>query len=122
MRVQGVKGLPSIAVLRPEAPIDFRNVDAFRAAAADAKRRGRRTIVVDLSEVRYINSFGMSALISLADDLVLDGGSLLLAEAPPKLKVVLDLMGIPAILPLHRTVVAAVRSVVKRRPQRLGSC
>ncbi|HEX7897004.1 MAG TPA: STAS domain-containing protein [Planctomycetota bacterium] len=121
MKVQGVKGLPSIGVLRPEGPIDFRNVDALRAAAADGKRRGRRTLIVDLSDVRYINSFGMSALLALSDDLSDAGGSLVLAAAPPKLKVVLDLMGISAMLPMRGSVVSAVRSLVKRQPQRLGS-
>ena len=112
MRVQGVKGLPSIVVLRPEGPIDFRNVAALRSAA-DAARRRRRTIVLDLSETRYINSLGMSFLISLSDALAVEGGALLLAAPTPKLKVVLDLMGIAAVLPLHGSVVSAVRRAAK---------
>jgi len=116
MRVQGVKGLPTIGVLRPEAPIDFRNIDDLRAAADEARRRGRRTIVLDLSDTRYINSLGLSALISLSDALAVQGGLLVLAAATPKLKVVLDLMGIAAVLPLFGTVVAAVRAVAKRQP------
>jgi anti-sigma B factor antagonist len=122
MRVQAVKGLPSVGVIRPEGPIDFRNVGELRDVADAARRRGRRMVVLDLSETRYINSLGMSFLISLSDALAVDGGALLLAAATPKLKVVLDLMGIAAVLPLHGTVVAAVRSAVKRRPrQRAGS-
>ena len=122
MRAQGVKGLPSVAVIRPEGPIDFRNVAELRSAADAARRRGRRTIILDLSETRYINSLGMSFLISLSDALAVEGGALLLAAATPKLKVVLDLMGIGAVLPLHGTVVSAVRSSLKRRArQRAGS-
>ena len=116
MRVLAVKGLPSIGVLRPEGPIDFRNVGDLRAAADGARRRGRRTLVLDLSETRYINSLGLSALISLSDALAVEGGLLVLAAATPKLKVVLDLMGIAAVLPLFGTVAAAVRAVAKRQP------
>jgi anti-anti-sigma factor len=89
-------------------------VGELRSAADASRRKGRRTLVVDLSETRYINSLGMSFLLSLSDALAVDGGSLLLAAATPKLKVVLDLMGIAAVLPVHRSVVSAVRAVVKR--------
>ena len=70
---------------------------------------------MDLSETRYINSMGLSALIALSDALAVNGGLLVLAAATPKLKVVLDLMGIPAVLPLFGTVVSAVRAVAKRQ-------
>lgn len=118
MQVQRVKGHPAVGVLRPDGPIDYRNVAALQAATSAARRRGLRSLVLDLSDTRYINSLGLSYLVSLSDAMAVDGGALLLAEAPPKLKIVLDLMGVGEMLPLHRSVAAAVRSVLARRPLR----
>lgn len=108
MRVRRVKDAPTIGVSRPEGPIDFRNVDALRAAVDDGLRRGVKTFVLDLAEVRYVNSLGISALISIADRLAALGGTLLLAAATPKLKVVFDLMGLGTVLPLKPSVASAV--------------
>lgn len=103
-----VKGRPKAGVVRPGGPIDFRNVEALRAAVQEGRRKGLRTMVVDLSEVRYVNSLGISALITLADALAAEGGALRLAAASPKVKVVFDLMGLAAALPLYRSVSAAL--------------
>ncbi len=110
MRVRRVKGAPAIGVSRPEGPIDFRNVDALRAAAEEGLRRGVKSLVLDLAEVRYVNSLGISALISLADRFARAGGALHLAAATPKLKVVFDLMGLQTVLPLRSSVASAVRA------------
>lgn len=110
MNLPRVKGRPKAGVLRPSGPIDFRNVDALRQAVDGGRRRGLRTVVVDLSEVRYINSLGLSALISLADALAAGGGELRLAAATPKVKIVFDLMGLEAALPLYGTVSAALKA------------
>jgi anti-sigma B factor antagonist len=110
MNLLRVKGRPTAGVVRPSGPIDFRNVDALRQAVSEGRRKGLRTMVVDLSEVRYVNSLGISALISLADELAARGGALRLAAAAPKVKVVFDLMGLQAALPLYGSVSAALRN------------
>ena len=83
MRVQRVRELPSVGVAKPEGPIDFRNADVLRAAAAERLRRGVKTLIVDLGEVRYFNSLGISALLAIGDTLdardgdhrdIIDGG------------------------------------------------
>ena len=110
MILQRVKGAPLVGVVRPSGPIDFRNVQALREAVELGRRKGLTRVIVDLSEVRYINSLGISALVSMSDALTEEGGCLRLAAAGPKVKVVFDLMGLDAALPLYRSVAAAVRA------------
>lgn len=114
MRVQRVKEALDVGVVRPDGPIDARNVEALRTAVEGARGRGVRAVVLDLTEVRYINSLGLSALINLSDAMAFDGGELLLAAAAPKVKIVYELMGLEAVLPLHRSVRAAAAAAVRR--------
>lgn len=103
MRMMTVKGVPGVGVLKPEGRLD---VEALRSAVELGRRRGLRSIVLDLSELRYIHSLGISALVALSDAM---DGALLLAGATPKVKIIHDLMGLGAALPLYKTVVAAVK-------------
>jgi anti-anti-sigma factor len=85
---------------------------------------GFLAVVVNLQHVRYVNSAGMAYLVGLADRLEAAGGGLHLANPQPKVRVVLDLMGLSGFLRLHATVEAAVRAARPRgpgRPLRRGS-
>jgi anti-sigma B factor antagonist len=117
-RLQGVKGFPGFAVVTVRGSIDPRNLESLSASLAAARGRGFRTLVLDLGEIKYINSAGLSYLVNLSDLLAERGGGLHLANPQPKVKVVFELMGITQFFKLHRTVDTALRFAISQDARR----
>jgi anti-sigma B factor antagonist len=54
---------PNAAVIAPEGELDIAGLDDFRHQLADAARRPADTLVVDLSEVSFIDSSALGAVV-----------------------------------------------------------
>ena len=52
-------------VIAPEGELDIASVGAFRAALADAAGQAEHGVVVDLTDVSFIDSSGLGALVDL---------------------------------------------------------
>jgi anti-sigma B factor antagonist len=107
---------PGTAVVLLRGAVDPKSVSTLATALAGAKGKGYRTLILDLGDVRYINSAGLSFLVSLSDAMTARGGGLHLANAQPKVKVVFDLMGVASFFKVHKTVEAALASLRPVRP------
>jgi anti-anti-sigma factor len=107
----GIKTSRDLAVVVLRGAIDPKSLSTLEEALAGAK--GIRTAVLDLGEVRYINSAGLAYLVNLADALAARGGGLHLANAQPKVKVVFDLMGVSQFFKLYKSVDAALKGLKK---------
>jgi anti-sigma B factor antagonist len=125
-RLQAVKNCPDVAVVTITGSIDPRNLSTLEAVLEAASGRGFRTVILDVGEVRYINSAGLGYLVNLSDGLAVRGGGLVLANAQPKVKVVFDLMGVSQFFKLHKSVQSAVAALAatraaRRRPSSTGT-
>jgi len=80
--------------------IDAHTLDAFEGALRDAIESGSRAIVLDCDEVRYVNSAGFGELIRYHDQLKERGGQLVLARVPPKVGVILEMLGLKSLIPV----------------------
>jgi anti-sigma B factor antagonist len=60
-------------------------------------------VVVDLKQVRFIDSVGLAALAGAAKRAAEHGGSLRVACAPPKIRQLVRLTGLDCRIPLART-------------------
>jgi len=80
--------------------IDAHTLDAFEGALRDAIESGSRAIVLDCDEVRYVNSAGFGELIRYHDQLKARGGRLVLARVPPKIGVILEMLGLKSLIPV----------------------
>ena len=116
-----VDDLPGVAVVTLQGSVDPKSIVPFQAALAKASEDGVRVLVLDLTEVKYINSAGMSYLVNVADLLAEHGGYLLVAGSTPKVKVVLGLMGVSQFFRLYKTVDSALAGVrtARRKAQSL---
>lgn len=56
-------------VIAPEGELDIARVGEFRAALENAAREAAGAVVVDLSQVSFIDSSGLGALIDLQNQL-----------------------------------------------------
>jgi anti-anti-sigma factor len=73
------------------------DLDAAPALAAALKRAGRgkaKKVVLDLSQVTYLSSSGVSAILDACGELEARGGELILTGARGSVRVVLDLLGL----------------------------
>jgi anti-sigma B factor antagonist len=120
-RLQAVQSCPDVAVVTIQGSIDPRNLSSLETVLGSATGRRFRTVILNLAEVRYINSAGLAYLVNLSDGLAARGGSHHLANYQPKVKVVFDLMGVSEFFKLYKSVESAINAVTGSRQIRRAS-
>jgi anti-sigma B factor antagonist len=100
---------PNVSVVAPEGELDIATLGDFRAALSDAASEPADTLLVDLSEVSFIDSSGLGAVIEAGDRLRRDRRRLAVV-APPgtAAAVALGLTGLRGRLPIFPTRDAAL--------------
>ena len=68
-------------------------------------------VLVDLSKVNYISSIGIPLLINSAKSVMKNGGKMALLNPQSNVENILDLTGIPLIIPIHHDLDAAVAAL-----------
>lgn len=114
-RLKTVKTMPRVAVVALNGSIDPISISELQNAMAEADTLGFRILVLDLSEIRYINSAGLAYLVNLGDALVARRGALLLVGTQPKVKVVFELMGVSKFFKLFKSVDSALAAIQSAR-------
>ncbi len=71
-----VKKDGSTAVVLPKEKLDISNSEDLKAELVSVYEEGYDKIVIDLSEVKMIQSSGVGTLLSFNDNLIKDGGEL----------------------------------------------
>jgi len=106
MRIERVDG---VCVARPREDIDAASARRMRDALAECLDEGGDSLVLDLSETRYIDSAGIDMLFRLAE---------LLRERRARLQLVIPhesnlahlatIVALPSVVPVHETVERAL--------------
>ena len=65
------------------------------------------TVLVDLSDVEFLTSFGMRLLVSNAKTVAERGGRMVVAGPSPHVKDTLDVSGVSSIIPIYESVASA---------------
>lgn len=111
IEVGAVSGLPDGALVSFNGPIDARNVSVFEAQMDALRKRQFRRFLLQMDEVRYINSSGLAYLINMVESIRAAGGALVLFNVQPKVKVILETMGLVELLRVFPSKAAAVREL-----------
>ena len=72
---------------------------------------GSILIVVDLKDLRYIDSSGIHALLDAYHTFAHDGRSIVLAAVPPMVRRIFEIVGLEQMIPVFPTVETAVESL-----------
>lgn len=88
--------------------IDAATSDRLASFLTDARRRETRGIVIDLSQVGFMDCSGLRVLVSAQRDAALLGGELRLAATRPAVSKILGLSDVYRLLPPFPTVAAAL--------------
>ncbi|QJS09167.1 STAS domain-containing protein [Streptomyces argyrophyllae] len=111
---------PGLAIATVAGDVDTRTAETLRRDASMIIERGRAHLVLDLSQVGFCDSAGLSALIGLWHAAQAVGGAIRLAAVPDRLMRMLVLTGVDAILPVHATTSEAVTTMIADEPTGAG--
>jgi anti-anti-sigma factor len=115
IRIGRIKDFPEVGVAALSGFLDPRSMRAIQASLSSERGCGFQYLILDLEQVRYLNSLGMSALINISDQLTSKGGGLHLAGAQPKVKLILEMMDLTEIFTLHGSISSALRALRTKR-------
>lgn len=91
MNVQSQNVVDGVPVHEPDGAIDITNSVDLRETMLAQTENGARAIVLDLGAVRYVDSSGLSALVSVATALEKVKGSLILCNVDAAVMKVLEM-------------------------------
>ncbi|CAM5297279.1 MULTISPECIES: STAS domain-containing protein [Streptomyces] len=95
-------------VVRLPTEVDYDNASDIGARCEDLIKEGCGTLVLDASEVQYLDSSGVSMIITLSRALDNHAGTLRLAALSDHYQQVWRLLGLGTLLPVFPTVHAAL--------------
>jgi anti-anti-sigma factor len=104
-----------VRVARPRGDIDAANASSLREELASLLDPGAETLVVDLGEIRYLDSAGIDMLLRLGA-LLGERRATLMVVIPPQSQLtrLAAIVGLPDAMPVHDTVEAAVTANAAR--------
>jgi anti-anti-sigma factor len=104
--VRGVEQRNGAVVLRLSGELDLYNADDIRSALTGAIDGGAARIVIDMSDVDFVDSTALGVLIEARSKLGYDG--VLLAAPQLETRRTLEVSGLDRHLPVHDSVDAAL--------------
>ena len=106
--VRGIEELNGVVVVRLGGELDLYNADDVRTALTEAIAGGAARIVVDMTDVEFVDSTALGVLIEARSKLGQDG--LLLAAPQAETRRTLQVSGLDRHLPVHDSVDGALAS------------
>lgn len=92
-RLEEVEGPAGVCVLEMAGEIDLSTSGGFHEYVDRALGRGARAVVVDMSEVTFMDSTMLRELLRAVRDIEAAGGKLVLASLGPTVRRLLDMTG-----------------------------
>lgn len=111
---------PQTAVIILAGSIDAKTVPSFQEQMNKVKDDGVIKFVLDMENIKYVNSTGLGFLVNLADSLDPRGGGIALVKLHPKVKVVFDMLGLNAFFKIfgsRNDAVASMTGAVKKEAE-----
>lgn len=110
--VEELRSPARIVVFRISGSVDGASIRTFHHQFQAMRDRGHTRFVVDMKDLKFINSSGLRVLITCAEEARALKGDLLCAEVPERIEAVFKLLDPPrAIFRLVRTVPDALKKL-----------
>jgi anti-anti-sigma factor len=99
-----------VKVLRPHGPLVSDESDGFASRVREARNASRGRYVIDMTDLHFVDSAGLEALLELSDEANAAAMSVKLAATNETVREVFDLTGMTDHFELFTDVHSAVRS------------
>jgi anti-sigma B factor antagonist len=116
--VSSAEGDVPVVVLRGE--LDFDKAPTFGRVLEELLTEGEREVVVDLSELTFIDSSGISVLVGAARAAAAEQGTLVVAAPRPHVQRVFDIVNLSTLVDVEPSLESALQRVGRRREQTAG--
>lgn len=103
---------PSAHIATVTGELDLHNAEELRARLWPLGDAARSTVIADLCGVSFIDSTALGVLTALAKRLRERGGDLVVASSDPRLRRLLEVTGLLAVLRCESSLAEAVERVV----------
>ncbi len=107
-----VMGDAAMAVATIAGSIDANTVGAFQKELEGARQGGRIRLILDLSDVKYVNSTGLGSLVKEQDLFKTTGGGIVLLKVPAKVKIVVEMLGLHTFFDMCDSMQEAIESLM----------
>jgi anti-sigma B factor antagonist len=108
------EGDATAAIAELSGVLDSSTVGRLQETVEDAFKRGVRKLVLEMSKVRYVNSTGLGQIVQGHERLKPLGGGLALAKVSPKVKIVIEMLGLQHKLDICADERAALDALARR--------
>lgn len=99
-------------VVELNGSVDPGSIDDFDSIFDELIEGGNVRIVMDLANLKYINSTGMGMMVQYYDQLCDEGGGLVLLTVQAKIILVLEMLGLQELFPIVATEEEAIASLM----------
>ena len=113
MRLQSSELEESIRLIKLSGDLDIHGVTDVELEFVRLCTGDNVCVLVDLSKVNYISSIGIPLLVNSAKSVVRQGGKMALLHPKRSVEDVLELTGIPLIIPIYQDLNTAVSEIKK---------
>lgn len=98
-------------ILSIRGEVDLANAASLRTELTSAFGTGTRLIVVDLTDLRYIDSSGINVLLDTHRAFAKDGSAIVLVVGSSMIQRTLKIVGLEELIPMYPTVETAVENL-----------
>ena len=92
--------LPEVLVLHPRGDLDTVTAPALRQGLLELLGRNAKLVVVDMTDVGFLDSAGLAALVGVHRDLP-SGQQIALANVPPRMQRALHIAAVATLFLVH---------------------
>ena len=86
-------------LLRLDGELDMNTASLVRQAIdVEIEKRGIRTVILNLQDVRFVDSSGLGVIIGRYKKLLPLGGNIKITNVPPNIYKIMELSGLPKII------------------------
>jgi anti-sigma B factor antagonist len=118
IEVSSAEGEVSVVVLRGE--LDFDEAPTFGRVLDELRADGVRKVAVDLSDLTFIDSSGISVLVGAARAAAAEQGTLVVAAPTPHVQRVFDIVNLSELVAVEPSLESALQRLGWRREPTAG--
>ena len=100
-----------VMIISPHGDLDAETIDGFQTRLDELLSDGAHYFVIDLGDVRFLDSTGLAALVRLYKRVRLGEGDVRLAHVPPPVMAILELTRLSRVFDIFPTASAAAASI-----------